>query len=159
LRAAALLLAAVLLAGCGYSLGPGRPVQGAATVTIPVFGNRTYRRGVETDLARLLVSEIHSRTTLRVVDAGGDLVVEGTIVNADEVLLSQGEDQTVRESTVLVTVDILVRDRRTGELVRPRQRLTERESFVPVIGESVPTGSRGYPSSHSGPLRRTLSGE
>lgn len=136
MRAAALLLLAAA-AGCGYSLGPPAPALDARTVALPVFENRTFRRGVEADLARALVAEVQSRTRLRVVESGADLVLEGTIVAVDEILLSQGEDQTVRESTVLVTVEVLLVDGRTGEPVRPRERITERESFVPGLGESL----------------------
>ncbi len=143
MRAAALLLlvgaASAALAACGYSVGPVRPARDASTIALPIFGNRTWRRGVETDLARALVAEVQSRTTMRIVETGADLVVEGTIVQMDEILLSQGEKQTVRESTILVTVEVHVRDGRTGEALGPQERITERESFVPGIGESLRT--------------------
>jgi hypothetical protein len=114
-------------------------VADARTVSIPIFENRTFRRGVETDLARLLASEVQSRTRLRLVDSGADLVVEGTIVEMKETLLSERKPEEVRESSMLVTVEFTVRDGRTGATVVAEQRLTERESFVPVIAESVRT--------------------
>jgi hypothetical protein len=134
-RAAAALL--VALAGCGYRLGPTEPVGGAATVAVPVFDNRTFRRGVETDLSRLVSSELITRSRLRLVETGADLVVDGAICFIDENVLSEAEDQVVRESSVLVTVEFCIRDGRTGEPVVPIQRVTERESFVPGIGESI----------------------
>lgn len=139
--AASLLLALVLLlpsaAGCGYSVGPPQAVAGARTVALPIFGNRTYRRGIEADLARALVAEVHSRTRLRVVETGADVILEGTIVDCQETVLSQEEGQVTRESSVLVTVEVVLRDGRTGEPVRPRDRVSEREAFVPGIGESL----------------------
>lgn len=140
MRAAALLLAAaasLAAAGCGWTLGPPEPIRGARTIALPVFENRTYRRGVETDLARALVAEVQSRTRMRILEAGADLVLEGTITNIEEILLSEGEDQAIWESTLLVTVEVLLRDGRTGEPIRPRERYSERESFVPGIGEGV----------------------
>jgi hypothetical protein len=138
-RAAAALLAglAALSAGCNYRLGPAPPVANAVTVSIPVFENRTYRRGVETDLSRLVSSELITRSRLRLVETGADLVVDGAIVAVDENVLSEAEDQVTRESSVLVTVEFSVRDGRTGEPIVPVQKVTERESFVPSIGESI----------------------
>lgn len=131
------LLAAALSGGCGYRFGPPAPVAGALTVQVPVFENRTYRRGVETDLARQIAAEIASRSRLRLVDSGADLVVEGTIVEIHESVLSLAEDQAIRESSVLITAEVAVRDGRTGEPIVKMRRLTERESFVPGIGETL----------------------
>lgn len=137
LAAAVVAVAAVAAAGCGYRLGPGDPVAGARTVALPVFDNRTFRRGVELDLARVLASEVHARTRLSVVDAGADLVVRGVITAIDEDVLSQRIGEVIRESAVLVTVEVTVVDGRTGETLVPRTLITERESFVPAIGESL----------------------
>jgi hypothetical protein len=142
LRASLLVLALGLAgaaASCGYRLGPAAPLAGATTVRIPVFENRTYRRGVETDLARQIVSSLASRSRLRPVDEGGDLVVEGVITEVQEDLLSAKEPEQVRESALFVTVLVTVRDGRSGEPVVKMRRITERESFVPDIGESVRT--------------------
>jgi len=130
-------LAALALPGCGYRLGPPPPLRGASSVAIPVFENRTYRRGVETDLARLVASDLISRSRLTLVETGADLVVDGVIVAMEENVLSEAEQEVVRESSILVTVEFTVRDGRTGEVVVPVQRVTERESFVPGIGESI----------------------
>jgi hypothetical protein len=133
------LAASSSLPACAYRLGPAAPLAGASTVAIPVFENRTYRRGVEMDLARLVSSELLGRSRLRLVETGADLVVDGAIVTVEESVLSEAEDQVIRESSVLVTVEFTVRDGRTGEPVVPVQKVTERESFVPGIGESIRT--------------------
>ncbi len=137
-RAAILALLAAASAACGYRLGPAAPVvPGAATVRIPLFENRTYRRGVETDLARQIAAVLASRSRLRPVDEGGDLVVEGTLIEIKEDLLSSKEDQEVRESAIFVTAEVTVRDGRTGEALVKVRKITERESFVPGIGETL----------------------
>jgi len=139
LRAALLALLAAAAASCGYSLGPAAPLGGATTVRIPIFENRTYRRGVETDLARQISAVLASRSRLRAVDEGGDLVVEGTLVEIRESNLSSKEGEVIRESALFVTAEVTVRDGRTGEPVVKMRRVTERESFVPDIGESLRT--------------------
>ena len=135
----ALLLLAAALASCGYSVGPLQPANDARSIALPLFDNRTYRRGVETDLGRALASEVHSRTRLRIVETGADLILEGTIVEIREILLSQAEKEVTRESTVLVTVEFVVKDGRTGQPLAPRDKISEREAFVPGIGESLLT--------------------
>lgn len=139
LPALLLLALAGAASGCGYTLGAGRPVGDATSVALPVFDNRTFRSGVEADLARMLAAEVHARTPLRIVDTGADLVVEGTILAIEEGVLSQRENQRIRESSVLITVEVKVRDGRTGEPVVKSFKRTERESFVPQIGESLRT--------------------
>jgi outer membrane lipopolysaccharide assembly protein LptE/RlpB len=135
-----LLLGAVAAAaGCGYRIGPADPIRGARTVQVPIFENRTFRRGVETDLARQIASEMNARNRIRIVEAGGDLVVEGVITEIREAVLSLGEDQAIRESSVAVTVEVTVRDGRSGAAVVPLRKITEREPFVPSIGESLRT--------------------
>jgi hypothetical protein len=114
-------------------------VGGALTVSVPVFDNRTFRRGVETDLTRWIAAEIQARSRLRIVETAADLVVEGSIVEIAEIPLSEKEGQQIRESSVLVTVEFTVRDGRTGDPVVRRRKVTERESFVPEIGESLRT--------------------
>jgi len=136
-RAALLLLLAAAPAACGYRLGPAPPLAGATTVRIPVFENRTWRRGVETDLARQVAAAVASRSRLRLVDAGGDLVVEGSITDIKETVLSEREGENIRESAVLVTAEVVVRDGRTGEPLVKLRKITERESFVPGIGETL----------------------
>lgn len=136
---AALLLVALGTAACGYRMGPGEPLGGAVSVALPVFDNRTWRRGVETDLARHLLTEVHTRTRLEVRETGADLVVRGSISRIEEDPLSQTTDEALRESSILVTAEVRVIDGRTGEERVPRKTITERESFVPGIGESLRT--------------------
>ncbi len=104
---------------------------------VPVFENRTFRRGVESDLERQIAAAVASRSLLRLVDAGGDLVVEGAIIDIKETVLSERENEVIRESAVLVTAEVTVKDGRTGESLVKLRRITERESFVPTIGESL----------------------
>jgi len=52
-------------------------------------------------------------------------------------VLSEREGENIRESAVLVTAEVVVRDGRTGEPLVKLRKITERESFVPGIGETL----------------------
>ena len=135
-----LALAAAALAGCGYSTGTLVP-GGYRTIAVPVFDNTTRRHDLEFELTRAVVEEIHSRTDLRVVAPSDspDLLLTGKLVDASEEVLSTEDYQRIRESTYFLTAEIEVVDTHSGKKVVKSERVTERESFVPKIGENVRT--------------------
>ena len=135
-----LALAAAALAGCGYSTGTLVP-GGYRTIAVPVFDNTTRRHDLEFELTRAVVEEIHSRTGLRVVAPSDspDLLLTGKLVDASEEVLSTEDYQRIRESTYFLTAEIEVVDTHSGKKVVKSERVTERESFVPKIGENVRT--------------------
>jgi len=139
-RFLAALVAAAALASCGYSTGSLVP-PGYRTIAVPVFDNPTHRHDLEWALTQAVVEEIQARTSLRVVDSSDspDLVLNGSLADADEDVLSHLERQRIRESAYFLTAEIEVVDGHSGKPVVKRRRVTERESFVPAEGESVRT--------------------
>ncbi len=139
-RLLALLLAAGALASCGYTTRSLVP-EASRTIAVPVFVNRTRRHDLEWEVTRAVVAELQARTHLRVVpqDDGPDLVLEGELVEVDEDALSKRSLQRPRESVVFVGADVTVHDRRGGGDLVAKRRVTERESYAPVAGESVRT--------------------
>jgi outer membrane lipopolysaccharide assembly protein LptE/RlpB len=133
-------LAALLTIGCGYQSGQVVPA-GGRTIAVPLFTNRTYRPDLERDLTRAVQQEIVARTGFHIVDeaADPDLVLVGRLVSVSEEVLSQRSRGRIRESSVLVTAVVTVEDRRTGEKAVEKVRLTERQAFAPVKGESLRT--------------------
>jgi outer membrane lipopolysaccharide assembly protein LptE/RlpB len=140
LAQSALAALALAAAACGYSTGSLAP-QGRRTIAVPVFENPTRRHDLEWELTRAVVEEIHSRTNLLVVDPNDspDLVLKGALVEVDEDVLSHADDQRIRESAYFLTAEVEVLDGRTGATVVKKGRVTERESFVPALGEDVRT--------------------
>ena len=79
-----LLLPLVLLLGCGYT---ARSIHLAAvdSVYVPVFDNRTFRRGLEFDLTRAVTTEILHKSDLRIASRNrADTELIGEIVDIDE---------------------------------------------------------------------------
>ena len=134
------LALAAALTGCGYSTGSLVPA-GYRTIAVPVFDNTTQRHDLEWELTRAVVEEIHSRTALRVVDPSDspDLVLSGSLVDVSEDVLSHMNRQRIRESAYFLTAEVEVLDGHTGKTIVKKDRVTERESFVPLVGENVRT--------------------
>ncbi|MFQ5844877.1 MAG: LPS assembly lipoprotein LptE, partial [Planctomycetota bacterium] len=78
--------------------------------------------------------EVRARTAAAPValDAA-DRVLGGTIVRADEQVLSEDLQDRVVESSAVITVRVTVRDRAAGSVVRTYS-LTETEPFSPRAG-------------------------
>ena len=114
--------------------------KGAESVAVPVFENRTTRRGQEFDLTQVVAREVATRTPFRVVGspAGADLVLRGTIVQFSQPALVQSKTDEVLEGSVLITLQIQVVDGRTGKVLSDRSR-SDWASLVPARGETVDT--------------------
>lgn len=156
-QAFVVLAVAALLAACGYTTRALVPDR-YRTIAVPVFTNESRRRDLHVELTRVLVEEIQSRTHLRVVGSNDDpdLVLRGSLADIDEETLSRRDRQVIREGAYFVTARVDVQDRRANQpLVRDR-KVTERESFVPVLGEDVRTARSEAMRSLAEKIVRTL---
>ncbi len=139
MRIIAIALLFPFLAGCGYQSGQISSGRGL-TLAVPLFKNETFRRDLEKDLTRAVHQEITARTNYHLVPAAGaDLLMEGRILDIQEAAISEREGGIIRESSVIVRVQIRITDQKTGELVTETTELQERQPFVPVTGESLRT--------------------
>ncbi|MCW8139946.1 MAG: hypothetical protein KIT58_13695 [Planctomycetota bacterium] len=95
------------LSGC-YSLGL-EPVEGARTVAVPVFQNRTLRREVEHALTRHVRREVLETTPLHLAaEDAADLVIRGSVQEVREQVLIAGPAQEVVHAAVTVAVRFAV---------------------------------------------------
>jgi len=142
-RVARLLLAALLLptllAGCGYK-HEELFREDVRTVAVHVFENRSFYRGVEFDLAEALTKEVELRTPYKVTDAGGsDTLLEGRITSVRQKQLSRiFEGGVPQEMEVVISVDFVWKELRTGRALR------ERRGFE-AVGRYIPTAPVNEP--------------
>ena len=136
--AAAVILAAMTAAGCGYSSQPLHRTD-VRTVAVNIFGNKDFRREVEFDLARALTKTIEMRTPYKVVHdpKRADSEIRGEIL----FLLAPVLSENVQTDTALeVEVSILAwfewKDLRTGEILARRDEVSGAGSYAPAIGET-----------------------
>lgn len=131
----ALASCALLGSGCawdghfevlGYSTKPNYDTR-FQTIRIPVCKNRTYWTvtpvpGMEMDLTRALIREVQTKTPYRVVQENADTELLCTIVGFQKNLLNYTQFNTVREAETVLTVEVIWRDLRTGEILLKRAR-------------------------------------
>ena len=135
----ALLLAASLLPGCGYSSRGVYPAE-VQTVALPLFENPTWERGLEADLGEALVKEVVSRTPYRVVDgATAQSTLTGTIRRAGRRGLSLSRVGGVPEEVeYAVVVDFVWADAAGGVVYAEAVGLEQVGSHVPAPGIAEP---------------------
>ena len=155
-RTPILLLLALTLGGCGYGQGSGAPRDLAGyqwrsvyrddvrTVAVPIFSNRSFRRGVEFALSKAVVNQLEASTPYKVVPRErADTILEGEIVDIHIRALS-ADIQTglPQESLYIVRVNFTWKDLRTGKILVDRRRFEQTTTYYPTLGEGQYVGGQ-----------------
>ncbi len=146
----------LLLAGCGYqAAGVGDPDaktgyqwhslyrEDVQTVAVPVFVNRTFRRGLEVALTTSVVQQLEEHSPYKVVPADrADSVLEGVITDANTTTLSTDSYTGLpQEQSYNITVSFTWKNLRTGKVYVQRRDFDQHTSFFPTLGEATSVGS------------------
>jgi hypothetical protein len=129
----------LLLAGCGYVVEEDRSEARLSDGRLPEvavvpFDTRSFRRGLEVRLTRKVDDELRARSPRapRAPDSA-DWLLQGTVVRAEERVLSEDTDDVVRESSFIMTVQVRLENRSSGELLGTYS-FTESEPFSDRAG-------------------------
>jgi hypothetical protein len=145
-------LSALLLASCegggnftvlGYTTRPNYDPS-IHTVYVPIFKNLTLWRGLEFDLTRAVIREIEAKTPFKVVSDcdAADTELLGTIISFNKNILNRNQLNEVREAETTLGVEVVWRDRRSGELLsRPRRG----PGAPPTLPPDAPPGTKPPP--------------
>lgn len=162
LARAAVAIAVAFVSGCGYAasdpaVGQTGSVGGLAgyqwkslyrddvrTVAVPIFTNRSFRRGVEFQLSKAVVNQLEARSPYKVVPRDrADTVLEGEITDIFVRTYSQDSRVAVpQEQFYLVRVNFTWKDLRSGKILAERRRFEQSASFYPTLGEGQFIGSQ-----------------
>ncbi len=178
LGAALLVALLTLIVGMGCQSWDGhmalgrystRPIYdaGIRTVRVPVFKNKTQvfqgNSGIENELTTVVIRSIEGRTPYKVVPENQDADTEltGTIAAFSKGIVNRNQLNEVREAETYLTVDLVWKDLRTGEILsQPHRReldtptaafnlppigppvvtpvrITSTGSFIPELGQSI----------------------
>lgn len=147
----ALGLASLLLfAGCGYTVGNGFNPD-VKTVSVPIFENDTFRRGIEVQLTEAVQKEIQKRTPYRLAKGlNADTRLTGRIVQTRKDVLGENNFDDSRELQLSLMIVTKWENLRTGEVLAQQEiplsptaiPLTTQAEFAPEVGQSLATGTQ-----------------
>ncbi|MEM7624579.1 MAG: LptE family protein [Planctomycetota bacterium] len=131
------------LTSCGYSTAELFP-ENYRSVSVDIFQNRTFFRGVEFDLTEAVVKEIEQRTPYTTRPANlADTRLDGSVVSVETRQLSRTREAGLpQEVEVAVTIDFEWTDQRSGEVLVSRQGFSAVGRYVPTqpVGERFEIG-------------------
>ena len=137
----ALLAGALFCAGCGYTSEPLIESR-YGTVYVETFDNDSRYRGYEVGLTRALINEINAKTDLRIVARDqADTVITGKIADFRQHVLTEDEDDNVRETEITLRVNMTWTDRRTGRPIRAIRDFAGAEQVKWELGQTVESQS------------------
>ncbi len=127
---AMVVCALAAVAGCGYSARPMTRTD-VRTVYVPVFENRTFRRGLEFDLTRSLVDKINQKTNLKIADKDvADTILRGEIVEVRQREVIRNAPMKPVEDRVVVYASVTWLDRRTNQVLMQKQNIQSPAEFI-----------------------------
>ena len=87
------------------------------TVYVPMFGNKTYLRGIEFEITKAIVREIEWKTPYKVVDnrEAADTELSGVVVARRKGAININPLGEVREAELGLTVEVVWKDLRSGK--------------------------------------------
>ena len=128
-RSILVLLAILLVGGCGYSLRGNLPGH-IQTVAVPVFVNKTQHPAVENALTSAVVDAFVTSGRLKVVrPEDADSIFEGEIVGYEVDSISFDRQANVREYRLTVTLNLRFRDARRNEMIWRQEGVQEKADF------------------------------
>lgn len=141
-RGLGLVLAAILLAGCGYSTRGSLPDH-IKTVAVPIFKNRTLEPGVESAITSGVVNAFSSGGRVKVVPLDeADAILQGEVVGYSLDGLSFDTNANVRAYRLRLVLNVEFRDVRRSAMLWRQEGLSETSDFQ-VAGQVSDTIARG----------------
>ena len=142
-----LFLGTLMATGCGYTVGNDFR-QDIKTVAVPIFENKTNRRGIEFQLTEAVQKEITKRSRYRLAKGlEADTRLTGEIIGFRKDVLGETAQDDPRELQISLMVKVRWEDLRTGTLLAEQEMplspdqisLTSQAEFAPEIGQSLAT--------------------
>jgi len=132
-----LLACALVSGGCGYSSESLIDTR-YKTVYVETFENDTRYRGFEVSLTRALINQINAKTDLRIVPREqAETVITGRIADFRQHVLTEDENDNVRETEVRIFVDMTWTDQRTGRPIKVVRNMGAAEQIKWELGQTL----------------------
>jgi len=132
-------LAALVLAGCGYSIRPPYD-KSIKTVYVPIFRSQSFHKDINMMITERVIKEINDRTPYKVVNSpeGADTILEGFVTYFDTNVQVESPFNLPRHLNTMMTVEVKFYDNRPGAPDKPVQSVivTDTAPFYPELGET-----------------------
>jgi hypothetical protein len=130
-RAVAALVLAVLVAGCGYTVGLGGNLPShIKSVAVPIFVNGTQQPAVENFITAAVVNAFVTSGRLKVVPVSqADSILQGEIVGYHLDAIAFNQSVNITEYRLRVRVNIKFRDVRENSTLWSQDGLEEWADF------------------------------
>jgi len=144
------LVVVLLLAGCGYLVGPAYQTE-VRTVHVPIFTSDTFRRGVEFQLTEAVQKQIQIRTPFRLAKPPyAETRLTGHLVEIRKDILGESRFDDPRELQLAYVVQVTWEDLRSGQVLSQQRiaispdavHLMAHAQFAPEVGQSLATGTQ-----------------
>lgn len=134
--------AALSVSGCssdptkGYSFANTYDTE-TRTIQVPIFQNKTYYKGVESELSEAIIHEVQNKTPW-IIDPSpaADSTLNGTITSVQLRRTAIDPSGYVQELGYIITVDFEWVDNTTGKTIVGRRNFSGADTFVPTRGVS-----------------------
>jgi outer membrane lipopolysaccharide assembly protein LptE/RlpB len=112
---AALVAAAALVAGCGYST-TSRTAKDIKSIYVPFFENQTAEPNLEISVTERVIQNLVTENTLKVVrENDADAILDGRITEFRNQPFSFNQNLNAEEYIVVIKVVVTLFNRRTNE--------------------------------------------
>ncbi len=126
-----------LMCGCGYSTR-SLISRDISSIHIPIFENKTFRRGIEFDLTKAVKDEVMSKTNLRIAGINyADTILHVSVERVDESIITSGFRDSVVEAQMILFVDIRLVDIRTNRTLIGKTGLSQSTGYIVKRGETL----------------------
>ena len=134
--AAAATVAAVFVAGCGYST-TSRTAKDIKSIYVPFFENQTPEPNLEISVTERVIQNLVTENTLKVVrENDADAILDGKIVEFKNQPFSFNQNLNAEEYVVVIKVVVTLYNRRTNEPIwQDRQFSGDGSYFIEQVGE------------------------
>lgn len=134
LLSSALLVAALWLTGCGYHVanGTGSLPKGISTISVPAFASAVDQYNLGDQMASAIAREFTTRTRYQVIpsQSDADAILNGSIRSVSPIpTVSDPATGRATIVSVLIVMDITLRERATGRTLFSRQNFSVREYY------------------------------
>lgn len=129
LGAAAILLGALALGGCGYTVRGQLPGH-IKTIAVPIFANRTQQPGVEGFITRAVVQAFATNGRLRPAPSEqADAILEGEITSYSVGAIAFDQTANITVYRLIVTLNLKMRDVRERKVLFAQDGIVEQSDF------------------------------